>query len=167
MLKLEEMKLEIHKAFRYGAEILAADTCKYTNLHKGHGIDPTHWEILTQKEYWTPDQARQIRSILANVVEVSMTISGMPAIPLPGQYVAAVIASVVAPCNRMVACVKAPDTFDADAASGILDTHEVKEMPVQQLLALVVAYSGGFQGEPVSHRLPREVSEDIKRANEK
>ena len=159
--------MNIHEAFKHGAQILAKNDCKYTNLHKGHGIDKHHWDLLTQDEYWSTDQMRQIRSILANVLEVSMTISGMPAIPLPGQYVAAMIAEVVKPCNRMVACMKAPDTFDADAASGIMGTHEVKDMPVQQLLALVIAYSGGFPGEPHNHKLPREVGTEMKKANEK
>ena len=154
--------MEIHKAFRLGAEVLAQNNCKYSSLHKGHGIEQAQWDLLTQKEFWTPDQARQIRSVLANVIEVCMTISGMPAMPLPGQYCAAVIAICVAPVNRLVACTKAPDTFDADAASGILGTHEVKDMSVQQLMSLVMAYSGGFPGEPPAHKLPREVKEIMK-----
>ena len=159
--------MDIHKAFQHGAQILAKDQNKYTALHKGHGIDQHHWDILTQDEYWSPDQSRQMRSILASIAEVSMTIAGMPAIPLPGHYIAALIAEVVAPCNRMMACVKAPDTFDADIASGILGTHEIKDMSVQQLMSLVLAYSGGFPGEPPAHRLPPEVKETIKRANAK
>lgn len=157
--------MDIHLAFRLGAEILAKDGNKYTSLHKGHGIDEHSWQLLTQSEYWSPDQARQIRSILASTVEVAMTISGMPAIPLPGQYVAAVIAEVVSPVNRLLACTKAPDTFDADQASGIMDTHVVKDMSVQQLMALVIAYSGGYGGEPRAHKLPSEVKETIKKAN--
>ena len=105
--------MDIHRACQQGAQILAAADSKYTTLHKGHGIEENHWDLLTQKEYWSPDQARQIRSILASIVEVAMTIAGMPSIPMPGQYVAAVIAEVVAPPNRMLACTKAPDTFDA------------------------------------------------------
>ncbi len=159
--------MDIHKAFQHGAQILAKDQCKYTALHKGHGIDEHHWDLVTQQEYWSPDQTRQMRSILASVLEVSMTIAGMPAIPLPGQYVAALIAEVVAPANRLLACTKAPDTFDADEASGILGTHVVKDMSVQQLMALVLAYSGGYPGEPAAHRLPKDVKETIKRANEK
>lgn len=159
--------MDIHKAFQRGAQLLAANNCKYTDLHKGHGIDQHHWELLTQPDYWSPDQARQMRSILASVLEVSMTISGMPAIPLPGQYLAALIAEVVAPQNRMVACTKAPDTFDADLASGILGTHEIKSMPVEQLMSLVMAYSGGFPGEPSAHRLPKDVSETMKREAKK
>lgn len=158
--------MDIHKAFKHGAEILAQDQCRYTSLHKGHGIDQHHWEVLTQVEYWSPDQARSMRSIIASVSEVAMTIAGMPPMPLPGQYVAALIAEVVSPINRMVACMKAPDTFDADAASGLLGTHEVKEMSKEQLMSLVLAYSGGFPGEPMAHRLPREVRETMKKANE-
>ena len=92
-----------------------------------------------------------------------MTIAGLPAIPMPGQYVAAIIAEIVAPVNRLVACTKAPDTFDADAASGILGTHEVKDMSVQQLMALVIAYSGDASQEPTAHKLPKDVSETMKK----
>lgn len=158
--------MDIHKAFRYGAKLLAKEDAKYTNLHKGHGIEEAHWELLTQEEWWSPDQARQIRTILANVMEASMTIAGMPAIPLPGHYAAAVIAEVVAPANRMVACVKAPDTFDADAASGIMGTHEIKEMSTQQLMSLVIAYSGGFGNEPAAHMLPKSVTDQVVKSNE-
>lgn len=151
-------KMDIHKAFRMGAEQLAQAHCKYTNLHKGHGIDPYHWEILTQQEYWSPEQARDMRSIIANVLEVSMTIAGMPAVPMPGQYLAALISEVVAPANRLLACTKAPDTFDAIAAAGLMETHVVKPMKVEQLMGLVLVYSGGGSQEPAPHRLPKDVA---------
>lgn len=159
--------MDIHKAFQIGAQKLAAHQCKYTTLHKSHGIEEHHWDLLTSDEYWSADEARQMRSILASVCEVSMTIAGMPAIPLPGHYVAALIAEVVAPANRMLACTKAPDTFDADLASGVLGTHQVQDMSVQQLMALVLAYSGGYPGEPAPHKLPQEVSETMKRESKK
>ena len=158
--------MDIHRAFQHGAQILAAGNREYTTLHKAHGIEENHWDLLTQGEYWSPDQARQIRSILASVIEVSMTIAGMPAIPMPGQYCAAVIAEVVSPPNRFRACTKAPDTFDAIAASGLLSTHEVKPMTVQQLMALVIVYSAGFTGEPNAHRLPKEVREPMRKESE-
>ena len=157
--------MEILKAFRYGAKKLAAAHGEYSEFHRSHGIQQQHWELLTTDEYWTPDQARAIRSILANVVEVSMTIAGMPSIPLPGQYVAAVIAEVVNPVNRMLACVKAPDTFDAMDASGLTGPTEVKEMKVQQMMALVLAYSGEYEREPVEGRIDKEVAESMKQTN--
>ena len=161
------MKLDIHRAFRHGAEVLAVNNCEYTSLHKGHGIDQHQWDMLTKAENWTPDETRQMRSILAAVAEVSMTIAGMPPIPLPGQYMAALIAEVVSPCNRLLAATKAPDTFDADLASGILGTHEVKEMSREQLMSLVMVYSGGFPGEPIAHKLPHQVSETMKKESQK
>ena len=159
--------MDVHIAFRMGAAQLAKDNRKYGTLHKEHGIDQHEWSILTQDEYWSPDQARQMRNVLAAAVEVSMTIAGIPAIPLPGQYVAAFITEVVSPCNKIVACTKAPDTFDAMDASGLLKTSEVKTMSTQQLMALVLAYSGGYQGEPTAHRLPRKIAEEIELENVK
>ena len=159
--------MDIHQAFKFGALQLARNEGKYSELHKAHGIDPYDWEIFTQQEYWTRDQAATIRTILAQVIEVSMTIAGMPAIPMPGHYAAAVIATCVAPCNRMVACMKCPDTFDAVDASGILGTSEIKTMSHEQVMALVLAYSGGFGGEPVAHRLPKETSSKIERATKR
>ncbi len=91
----------------------------------------------------------------------------MPAIPLPGQYIAAVIAEVVAPPNRMLACTEAPDTFDAAVASGIMGTMEVKPMTSNQLMGLVLLYAGGFSGEPAAHRLPKEVKQNVDKENKK
>lgn len=159
--------MDIHSAFRRGSEVLAQAQRKYTELHKGHGIDPFDWEVLTQQEYWTPEQARDMRSVIANVLEVAMTIAGMPAIALPGHYVAAMIATVVSPSNRLIACTKVPDTFDAVAASGIHQTFEVKPMRVEQIMSLVLAYSGGFGEEPPAHKLPREVNDMAKEYSKK
>lgn len=153
--------MDIHKAFQIGAQRLAQEQSKYTELHKSHGIVEAEWELLTQDEYWTAEQARSMRTILANVLEVSMTVAGLPAIPLPGQYAAALIATVVKPCNRFVACQKCPDTFDAVDASGIISTSEAKPMKQEQITSLVLAYSGGLTEEPVSHRLPKEVSQQV------
>lgn len=158
--------MDLHNAFKVGARKLAQSERAYTDLHKAHGIEEAHWKLLTQSEYWTPDQARAIRSILANVVEVSMTIAGMPPVPLPGQYVAAVIATCVSPCNRMLACVKAPDTFDAAMASGFLGQPEVKDMEYQQLMSLTIAYSGGFPHEPPGEKLGAEILEAVAKENE-
>lgn len=159
--------MDLHSAFKYGARQLAKDHCQYGELHKGHGILEEHWRLLTQDEYWTQDQARQIRAILASALEVSMTIAGMPAIPLPGQYVAAFIVECVSPCNRYLAAIKAPDTFDAVDASGLLSQHEVKTMPREQIMALVLAYSGGYDGEPSATRIPKIVESRQEQENRK
>ena len=157
--------MDLHSAFKIGARRIAKDEKRYTDLHKAHGIEQAHWELITQREYWTPDQSRAVRSVLANVIEVSMTIAGMPAVPLPGQYVAALIAEVVAPCNYMIAAVKAPDTFDATDASGLLGDYEVKTMEYQQLMALILAYAGGYGDQPAGDMLPRDLEDKVHREN--
>lgn len=156
--------MDLHSAFKIGARRISKDEKRYTELHKSHGIEQAQWELLTQREYWTPDQARAIRSVLANVAEVSMTIAGMPAVPLPGQYMAALIAEVVSPCNYLIAAVKAPDTFDATDASGLIGPEEVNKMEYPQLMALVIAYAGGYGDEP-GDRLPLEVTDKVVQAN--
>jgi hypothetical protein len=157
--------MNLHDAFMVGAMKIAQNDCKYLDLHKAHGIEQSHWELITQEEYWTQDQARAVRSILANVIEISMTIAGMPPIPLPGQYAAAVIATVVSPCNRMVACIKCPDTFDALDASGLLQETEIKPMKPEQLMGLTMAYSAGYKGEPTGTRLPKDVAQLMVQSN--
>lgn len=157
--------MDLHQAFKVGARRIAEDNRRYSELHKAHGIEEAHWKLLTQDEYWTTDQARSIRSILANAIEISMTIAGMPPIPMPGQYAAALIATVVTPCNWMVACVKAPDTFDAFDASGLLGPTEINDMTPQQLMGLVIAYGADYRGEPMNQMLPGEVVEQVKREN--
>jgi hypothetical protein len=156
---------ELHKAFRMGAEVLAKG--QYSDYHRAHGILESDWSLLTQKEHWTPEESRMIRSILASVMEVCLTIAGMPAVPLPGQYAAATIAIIVAPANRFVACLKVPATFDAAAASGLMETVEIKEMKPEQIIALMMAYSGGLGGEPQMEALPEEVKEYAKKESTK
>jgi len=157
---------EIHAAFRAGAVILARGD-GYGELHRGYGLMQDDFNLLVQEEHWTPDDARRIRSILASVIEVSLTIAGMPAVPLPGQYAAAVIAILVSPANRIVACMKVPETFDAVSASGLHEDFVIRPMRPEQMIALVVAYSGGLGGEPPVERLPVEVSQLMKKESAK
>jgi len=149
----------LHNSFRAGAERLARANCEYQEIHRSHGISHEDWALLTQEEHWTPDQSRSVRSILASVIEVCMTIVALPAVPLPGQYAAAVIAICVSPANRMIAAFKCPDTFDAGFAAGIEQPFQVVPMRPEQMIALVMAYSGGYGGQPALGRLPQEVSE--------
>lgn len=156
--------MDLHKSFRRGAERLAA--ASYGTTHKEFGISEVDWQLITQEEPWTAEQARASRSVVASVVEVCMTVAGMPPVPLPCQYVAAVIAIIVAPANRMVASMKAPDTFDAFAASGLQQECEIKPSSREQMMSLVMAYSGGFGGEPMQ-RVSKEVVELVKKENSK
>lgn len=156
---------DLHKAFRHGAETLARGN-RYNELHRSYGLLQVDWELLTTDDHWSPDDARKIRGILASVIETALTIAGMPAVPLPGQYAAAVIACVVSPVNRLLACTKVPETFDAVTASGLMENVDIVPMRLEQMMALVIAYSGGFGGEPMP-RVAADVHEIVKKGNEK
>lgn len=155
--------MDIHSAFRRGAEVLAVGSHGYGEVHRSHGLLETDWEVFTQLDPWTPEEARRMRGVLASVIEVCMTIAGMPAVPLPGQYAAAVIAVCVGPANRLLAAMRVPDTFDAVAASGLSDPIEIRPMRPETMMALVMAYSGGLGEEPPMQRLPAAVSEVMKK----
>lgn len=157
---------DLHYAFRMGAETLVRGSTAYGELHRSHGISQADWDLLTQNYPWTTEQTRQVRSILAMVVEVCMTISGLPPVPLPGQYVAGVIAICVAPVNRFLASVKVPETFDAVQASGLSGPVKIEPMRQEQMFSLVLAYSGGFGGEPLP-RVSPEIVEMRKKGSEK
>ena len=160
------MTNDLHAAFRMGAEHLVQGGFAYRELHREAGILEADWQLLTQKEHWTPDQARQVRAVLASIIEVCLTISGLPPVPLPAQYAAACIAIVVAPANRFLAAQKVPDTFDAVAARGLQEEIEIRPVRSETMFSLVMAYSGGFGGEPMP-RLPREVNEMRKKGSTK
>ena len=104
-----------------------------------------------------------VRAILAQCLECTLAISGIPATTLPAQYAAATIAIIVAPANRMVACLKAPDTFDAVAASGLTQDVDIRPAERETLMALVMAYSGGYGSEPMP-RLDVELRETRKKS---
>jgi hypothetical protein len=157
---------ELHKSFRLGAETLTRGGIKYTELHRSHGITAADWDLLTQDEPWTPEQVRQVRSILASIIEVCMTIAGLPPVPLPGQYAAACIAIIVSPSNRFLAAQKVPETFDAVAASGLEGAVDIKPVRQETMFSLVLAYSGGYGGEPME-RLHDDVNEARKKGNDK
>lgn len=157
---------DLHKSFRLGAETLVRGSAKFTEIHRSHGITQADWDLLTADAPWTPEQARQVRSVLASIIEVCMTIAGLPPVPLPGQYAAAVIAIVVAPANRFIAAQKVPATFDAVSASGLEGKVEIREVRPETMFGLVMAYSGGYGGEPLE-RLPEDVNEMRKEGNKK
>lgn len=153
----------VHTAFRLGAEELAKGSMAYSDIHRSHGLMEADWQLLTQDAPWTAEQSRRVRGVLAATIEVCMTIAGMPAVPLPGQYAAAVIAVCVSPANRLLAAMRVPDTFDAVAASGLSQPIEVRPMRSETMMSLVMAYSGGLGGEPPMARLPSSVSEVMKK----
>lgn len=155
------MTTALFDIFRQGASVLCTPAMEYAEIHAQHGLTAEEWRIATSKDLWSPNERRQVRSVLGEIIQISVTIAGLPPVPLPGQYIAAVICSVVSPCNRMVAAVRAPESYDAVDASGLSGSVEIEPMAVEQMISLVLAYSGGLRGYEPSPVLPVEIGSKI------
>ena len=158
--------MDVLRLFDLGAQALTRDLGDRATALQ-YGIDADSWNLLTQVQPWTPEQARRVTTALADVVSASLTVAGIPAVPLPGQYVAVVIARTVSPCNRITAAMKAPDTFDAMAASGLANAVEIKDTPREQMIGLVMAYSSGQVVDLAGQALPAMIEAEVEKAIEK
>lgn len=139
--------MDLLQALAVGAEALAAkfggEDGKWTRDMARHGFTKEEWELLTQPECWNEKERRSVRSLLGEAINLSMTMAGMPAAPLPAHYVAAVISKLVHPCNRLVAAQRAPEAYNALSATGQKQAIEVEMVPQETMIALVMAYSSG------------------------
>jgi len=143
------MSANLFDAFRIGARQLAGPTRDYANLHAEHGLTKPEWDLLVQNDPWNVEQRRQAKSTLSECLQISLTLAGLPAMALPGQYVAACIVEIVSPVNRLVAAAKAPEAYDAVMASG-LETEESEIRPIspEQMISMVIAFSGFADAQP-------------------
>ena len=143
-----------------GAKTLADMGSEHTAKHAAIGFSKTEWDLLCQDEMWTPTDRRQVRAILAEAVNATLTAAGLPAVPLPAQYVACVIVQLVAPCNRLVAATRAPETYDAVQASGLSGPVVIEMVDPKTMVSLVMAYTSQVVVDPDSGR---EVFQDKER----
>ena len=153
--------------FRMSALTLGDHTHPFGPRQREVGLIAEDWALLTQEELWTPDQARRVPNVLANVVSATLAVAGIPAVALPGCYVAACIVCLVAPPSRLVAAMRAPETFDAQAASGLSGPVEIIATGYEQMQALVIAYSREIEALPIGSDLSPEVVALVQKQKDK
>lgn len=163
--------MDILRMFEAGALTLVSDQMDYTKRHAEAGFAKPDWDLLTQPEYWNADQARQVSSILAEACSISLRLAGIPAVPLPGQYVAALICKLVAPSNRLTAALRAPRTFEAESASGVSGPVAVQETSPEQMMSLVMYFSNALTADlpenGVDPRVVEAVLSEVERGKKK
>lgn len=128
--------------FNIGAARLATLGKVYDVPHQAAGFTIEEWDLLTDDSYWTQEQQRQVGGVLGNAVSISLRLAGLAPTPLAGPYVAAVICSLVALPNRLVAALSAPATFNAVSALGVNTESEILPTTPEQMQALVMLFSG-------------------------
>lgn len=145
-----------HQLFLLGANELATMETDYGPEQQAAGFTENEWDLLTAKECWTKSEQMKLPGILANMVSITLRTAGLPAVPLPGAFIAACICKLIAPCNRLVAAASAPESFDVLSAAGIAQESVKIITTKEQMYALVVYFSSadfgaldGFRLDPV------------------
>lgn len=147
--------------FLLGANELAVAGAEYGPTQQAAGFTQDEWLLLTAPDCWTKSEQMKIASILANAVSITLRTAGLPPVPLPGAYVAAVICKLVAPCNRLIAAASAPESFDLMSAAGI-SAESVKIITTkEQMYGLVVYFSSAEFGALGSFLLNAGVQEAV------
>lgn len=133
--------------FLLGANVLASVArSAYGPIQQAAGFTKDEWDLLTGNDCWTMTEQQKMPSILASAVSITLRTAGLPPVPLPGAFVAAVICKLCAPCNRLVAAASAPESFDVLSAVG-LNSESVKIITSkEQMYALVVYFSSAEFG---------------------
>lgn len=132
--------------FLLGANQLVASGTEYGPDQQAAGFTQEEWELLTQPECWSKAQQMKIPSVLSAAVSITLRIGGLPAVPLPGAFVAATICKLVSPCNRFLAAASSPESFDALSASGITGEPVQIITTKEQMYALVTYFSSAEFG---------------------
>lgn len=127
--------------FLTGANELATAGIDYGPDQQAAGFTLDEWTLLTQPECWTRAEQMKLESIISNAISITLRIAGLPAVPLPGAYCAAVICKLIAPCNRLLAAAACPESFDAMSASGIAQESVKVITTKEQMYALVIYFS--------------------------
>lgn len=69
------------------------------------GIPPENFEILTQADTWRYEHREIITRTFTAIVFGNVKIMGLPPIVLPSEFLAAVVATLIAPENQMHCCI--------------------------------------------------------------
>ena len=158
--------MDMFSVFRSGAMALVSDDgrYRYTDVHAAYGIPKPDWDLLRSKRPWKTDERMRARSVLSEILNVSMTIAGLPSQPLPAEYVAATIACVVHPCNVFVAATRAPEAYSALDASGLMGSVEIEPVKPETMFSLVIYYLG--DGRASNYSPTEDQDEAVKETTE-
>lgn len=147
--------------FLLGANLLVSISKEYGPEQQAAGFTQEDWDTLTQEECWTKAQQMKLPSIISSAVSITLRIAGLPAIPLPGAFVAATICKYVAPCNRLVAAASAPESYDALSSSGINQEPLEIITTKQQMYSLVIYFSSAEFGALENAKIDAAVEQAV------
>lgn len=110
------------------------------------GITEDDFQLTYAPAPWKREHRRRVTQTLDALLFGTLDQMGLPRIAVPAEYVAAVIATFVAPCNRMVSCLwlaeqRATGARAMDLAAAGMEGAYVDPVSASQLFALVISLS--------------------------
>lgn len=135
------------EAMRGAAAVVRQFPAEYRpDIHGRAGLAQADWEVLRSRAYWTPEQVRTARGAIDKILTAALTMSGLPAISLPAEYVAAVISAVIEPANWMAASHAGIAGLDGrQLVSSQGDVVSAREfVSPERLFSLILVYSDTF-----------------------
>lgn len=147
--------------FLTGANELATSSIEYGPEQQAAGFTQDEWDLLTTRTCWTKSEQQRMPNIINSAVSITLRTAGLPSVPLPGAYVAAVICKLIAPCNRLLAAASSPESYDVMSASGIQGTSTKVITTKEQMYALVVVFSSAEFGALSSWRMNEEIAQAV------
>ena len=158
------MHTVVLEAMRGAASVVSGMPDKWkSDVHGAVQISPQDWEILKSKSYWTPAQAREARTSIDKLINASLTLANVPPQPLSAEYIAAVMARVIAPCNWLVASNSGVQGLDGKQLASITgdDYPARKWVSPERLHHLILVFSMNFDVLP---KQPTEEDQMIQEA---
>lgn len=122
------------------------------------GILPQDFKMVFEDKPWIRDNRRKVMQTLDALLFGTADVMGLPRIVLPAEFIAGVISTFVAPCNRQVACIwmaeqRATGAKASDLANlGTEAAAEADPCTGQQLFSLIVQLSESSASSEVRQR---------------
>lgn len=131
------------------------------------GMTEKTYTDMTSAAPWIASQRADIRASLETLCHSSTEVMGLPRFELPAEYVAAVIAVFVHPCNIAVACSwmegRLPRAMDLHGR-GDSTPQGMEHLTASQLFAMVLDILGNQDTGPVARAFNRNMSKKIEEA---
>lgn len=135
------------------------------------GINKEHFDLTCGARPWKRDHIPPVMRTLNALMFGTLEQLGMPKITIPAEYVAAIVATYVAPGNRMIACVWLAQEHRTGVGALELSARgqqskELAPATADQLFALVVALSDSDETTEARKNFLRRLSVAYDQATE-
>jgi len=81
------------------------------------GITQEQFEQLAQEDIWIAQQVPMVMKTFENLMFATLNVMAYPAIVLPTEYIAPHVSTIIAPANRLMACIWLSKQRQAGAAA--------------------------------------------------